>query len=197
LRFGFQKQEVVRLMQTNNDAYFLLKRVLAVSVQYLGIQSSATDVLSILYLARLEDQTALPIKEIVRRTGLSLSSVSVLCSRLEAEGILHKHTDDSGASRGRRRILYEFIMSIDDLLVYVMRKYLQDIGRVHREIKLHQIQDMKDDDIFKELLTKLENAVRSFLTNKGRLVSGNESLWYGPPSKDDLDLKEKLSESTL
>lgn len=184
-------------MQTNNDTFFLLKRVLAVSVQYLGIQSSATDVLSILYLARLEDQTALPIKEIVRRTGLSLSSVSVLCSRLEAEGILHKHTDDSGMSRGRRRILYEFIMSMDELLVYVMRKYLQDIGRVYREIKLHQIHDIEDDNSFKELLTKLENAVCSFLTDGGRLARGNDSLWYIPPSKDDLDLKEKLSENTL
>ena len=184
-------------MSINNDIRPVLRRVFALSIQYLGIQQSATDILAILYLEKHMNESALSIKEIMRRTGLSLSSVSVLCTRLDAEGILEKRTDDSGIGRGRRKILYEFNMNLDDLFTLVLGKYIQEASRICRDIKSYQKQNSSKDVGFKVVLENLEAEICSFVTEHSRLSSEISTLWYPNESKDKIDLDDKVIESAL
>ncbi|MFW9787741.1 MAG: MarR family transcriptional regulator [Candidatus Thorarchaeota archaeon] len=183
-------------MQVESGYLAFVKRALGVSIEHLGIQRSATDILFILYIEKHETQSALSIRDIVRKSGLSLSSVSVLCSRLEALGILNRRSDDSSSGRGRRRILYELSMSIDELMTLGISKYIQEVGRICRDIKNFQRQNSPDGET-KELLDRLENEICSFLSEHRRIVSDASSLWFDDESKDEIDLKEKIVESVF
>lgn len=184
-------------MHAENDIPPILRRTFVASIEYLGIQRSATDILSILYLEKHKNQSALSINEIKKKSSLSLSSISVLCSRMEAEGILIRRTDDSGMGRGRRKILYEFAMSMDELLILGMRKYIHEIGRICRDIRLHQKQNVSDDGLYKELLDKLETEICLFFSENSRLANETNPLWLGNKSNDDVDLKEKIVEGAF
>ncbi|MFW9806535.1 MAG: MarR family transcriptional regulator [Candidatus Thorarchaeota archaeon] len=184
-------------MQTENDFPPILRRTLIASIEYLGIQRSAIDILFVLYLEKLKNQPSLSISEIVQKSGLSLSSVSSLCSRLEAEGILTSRNDDSRAGRGRRKILYEFNMGLDELLKLGIRKYLREVGRICRDIKMRQKKHESDDGIHKDLLNCLEAEICSFLSGTIHIASEISPQWIEAEINEDVDLDKKLVESAI
>ena len=183
-------------MNTDNDTPPFLRKLLAISTQYLGVQQSATDILVILYLERYKNEAALSIKDIMNKSGLSLSSVSVLCSRLEAEGILNRRADVSSEGRGRKRILYEFSISINDLLKIGLRKYMQEVERVYRDIKLYQKQNDDADTTFNEMVARLESEVVFFYSESSQLTPKNGETWSRIVPKSDINPKENVIETT-
>ncbi|MFW9808391.1 MAG: hypothetical protein ACFFE6_03330 [Candidatus Thorarchaeota archaeon] len=183
-------------MKHKNDILPFLRRALLTGVEHLGIQRSATEILVILYLEKQKNNPALSIKEIVEKSNLSLSSVSVLCSRLEIEGILIRHSDDSSLGRGRRKILYEFAIGIDGLLALGTNKYIRDVGRICRDIKLYLKQNESDDNVHNELLSRLRNEICSFLEHSRVAIESTTSM-FEKESQGEIDLKEKIVEGAI
>jgi DNA-binding MarR family transcriptional regulator len=174
-------------MHSRNDIYPLLRRALLLSIQSLGIQQSATDILFTLYLEKHTNQSALPNKEIAEKTGLSLSSVSALCSRLESEGILIKQSDDSSTGRGRRKILYELNMGINEILTLGLRKYVQEAARICRDAKSQNIQNNQENKKLRNLHSVLENEMCSFIYENCQFVADTDSIWLLNTSRNDIE----------
>lgn len=184
-------------MKIENNIHPFLKRALELSIEHLGIQRSATDILLVLFLEKQNNNPALSIREIVQRSTLSLSSVSVLCSRLEIEGILMRRSDNSSQGRGRRRILYEFAIGIDELLAVGISKYMKEIGRICRDIKLFKKQNVDTDISQNDILNRLESEICTFFSEHSRLASESSHLWIGIESNDEIDLNGRIVEGAF
>ena len=73
-----------------DEVSIFFEKTLQICVEWLGLQTAATLILRILYL---QHGTFISTKEISAKTGLSLTSVSLTCTQLEALGVLRRETE--------------------------------------------------------------------------------------------------------
>lgn len=158
------------MKQIENEIHPPIRRALEVCVQIMGIQRSAANILAVLYSKRNQAQNQLSSREISERTGLSISSVSVLCSQLESMGILARNSDGSGTTRGRRRGLYALEVGIEDMLSFGIRKQIQDVRRVYRELRVHSKSMRPSSEIDNKILDRAEVEVASFLSEHAQWI---------------------------
>jgi len=107
------------------------EKTLQICVEWLGLQSAATVILRILYLQR---GAFLSTKEISAITGLSLTSVSLTCTQLEALGVLRRETEYH-KRKGRPRKLICIEGGIYELLKLGIKMHLGRIERIYDAIK--------------------------------------------------------------
>ncbi len=153
-----------------------IRRALEVCAQIMGIQRSAANILGVLYSERNQSQRMLSTREISTMTGLSASSVSILCSQLESMGILARHSDNSGASRGRRRSLYALEVGIDEMFSFGIRKQIQDVRRVYRELRVHRKSVLASSENYSKVLNRAEVEVASFLSEHAQWIRDDIQL---------------------
>ncbi|MHA1902854.1 MAG: MarR family transcriptional regulator [Candidatus Thorarchaeota archaeon] len=118
------------MSRINGDPYDQLCRVLQAGVQSIGLPVSGGTVLAAIYFQQYRDGSLLSAKDISRITGLSQSSVSTLCSRLESQGVLACLTDDTHRRQGRRNLVYSLRLEIHEFLQLGIIKYLNEVRRI-------------------------------------------------------------------
>ena len=126
------------------------KKTLQICVEWLGLQSAATVILRILYLQR---GAFLSTKEISANTGLSLTSVSLTCTQLEALGVLRCETEYH-KRKGRPRKLICIEGGIYELLKLGIKMHLDRIERIYDAIK-----DLKSVMGNESIIVNLDNLV--------------------------------------
>lgn len=107
------------------------EKTLQICVEWLGLQTAATLILRILYL---QHGAFLSTKEISDKTGLSLTSVSLTCTQLEALGVLRRETEYH-KRKGRPRKLICIEGGIYELLKLGIKMHLDRVERIHDAIK--------------------------------------------------------------
>lgn len=106
------------------------EKILQICVEWLGLQTAATLILRILCT---QGGALLSTKEISAKTGLSLTSVSLTCTQLEALGVLKRETEYH-KRKGRPRKLISIEGGIYDLLKLGIKMHIDRVERVHDAI---------------------------------------------------------------
>ncbi|MHA1909789.1 MAG: winged helix-turn-helix transcriptional regulator [Candidatus Thorarchaeota archaeon] len=124
------------MARTPSEAYNHIDRLFQTISQWIGLQRTAGSILAALYADECEGKSRLSVSELSERTGLSLSTVSSICSQLETLGITMKQSDDSQNGRGRRKSVVSLRFGIDGLLRLGMTRHIDEVSRNLRDIEL-------------------------------------------------------------
>lgn len=138
------------MKEINNENQDQIRRILEVGAQWMGLQRTTGSVLSTLYIHECRNREHLSIKRMSELTGLSTSTISVICSQLETLGIIIGQSDGPNETRGRRKIVFSLRMGIQDLLHLGIRNYMNQVRRILRDIET-----IKDETDFKESESQL------------------------------------------
>ena len=114
-----------------DEVSIFFEKTLQICVEWLGLQTAATLILRVLYL---QHGTFISTKEISAKTGLSLTSVSLTCTQLEALGVLRRETEYH-KRKGRPRKLISIEGGIYELLKLGIKMHLDRVERIHDAIK--------------------------------------------------------------
>ncbi|MFW9849584.1 MAG: MarR family transcriptional regulator [Candidatus Thorarchaeota archaeon] len=118
----------------NNDSDIHIDRLFQTAAQWIGLQRTAGTILAALYSESSQDEK-LSVSDICDKTGLSISTVSSICSHLETLGIIVRQSEDQQQGRGRRKTVLSLRVGIDGLLRQGMNRYLEEISRILRDIE--------------------------------------------------------------
>ena len=105
-------------------------RLLATGTPWVGLPRATSQVVSALYLHKCEHGGPLGQQEICDITHLSSSTVSMILSQLEANGVVDRFIDNSYKSKGRRRLLFYLELELDDLLFRGIKKVRTELQRI-------------------------------------------------------------------
>ena len=122
-----------------------IRRILEIGVQWMGLQRTFGDVLSVLYIHECTNREHLSIKRLSELTRLSTSTISPICSQLESLGIIVGQSVAANQTRGRRKTVFSLRMGIQDLLHLGIRNYMNHVRRI-----LGDIETIKNETGFKE-----------------------------------------------
>lgn len=117
----------------------LVEQLLRNGTDLLKLPSTASSVLSVLYRQRCENGSPLSMKAISKETGLSITTISSLCTILESSGILDRQTQFGHSGRGRKKLLFSMRMNLHVFLSFCIRKHLNEIERISTEMKLRKL----------------------------------------------------------
>ncbi len=134
-----------------------------VAVQWIGLQRTNGTVISALYIQDCTSNPWLSIGDICAITGLSLSTVSTICSHLETHGIIVRQVDESKKKPGRRKTMLSLRLGVGELLSIGMKMNVGKIGRILEDIKLAKPGDAEDGSL--AVLAKIEDEIETFLTS--------------------------------
>ncbi|MFX0055190.1 MAG: hypothetical protein ACFFAX_00315 [Promethearchaeota archaeon] len=112
-----------------------IEQLMRLGVELLNIPSTASSVLAALYKQRCNNEVPLSMKAISELTGLSVTTVSSLCTILESLGVLDRQSHFGSTGRGRRKILFSMRMGLNSFLSHSFRKHLKEIDRIYNEMK--------------------------------------------------------------
>ena len=142
--------------ETKNEAQNQIRRILEVASQWLGLQRTSGAVLSTLFIYDCTDREMLSIKRLSELTGLSISTISTMCSQLESLGIIVGQSVAASQKRGRRKTVFSLRMGIQDLLYQGIRNYMNHVQRI-----LNDIETIRHDSVFRdpESLKTMDRAI--------------------------------------
>ncbi|MFW9979721.1 MAG: hypothetical protein ACFFEJ_16680 [Candidatus Thorarchaeota archaeon] len=124
-------------MPSIKEELLYLDRLFQIAIQLVGLQRTAGIILAALYAESCENDSGFSVSELSEVTGLSLSTVSTLCSQLDSLGITAKQSVDQENGRGRRKSIVKLRLGIDELLRIGMKRYLSEINAVMHDIKTY------------------------------------------------------------
>lgn len=124
------------MAKTPSEVYSHFDRLFQTAAQWIGLQRTAGSILAALYADECDGDSRLSVSELSERAGLSLSTVSSICSQLETLGITLKQSDDSQNGRGRRKSVVKLRLGIDGLLRLGMTRHLDEVSRNLRDMEL-------------------------------------------------------------
>ncbi|MFW9864046.1 MAG: hypothetical protein ACFFEX_17560 [Candidatus Thorarchaeota archaeon] len=121
--------------QLNENRFHHVEQLMRLGAELIKLPSTASSVLSILYHQRCTGGEPLSMKTISTRSGLSVTTVSSLCTILESSGVLDKQAQFGKTGRGRKKLLFSMRMGLHEFLSYCVTRHLKEIERLHREMK--------------------------------------------------------------
>jgi DNA-binding transcriptional regulator GbsR (MarR family) len=119
-----------------HDAEAQIDRLFQTAAQWIGLPRTAGTVLASLYTESSGSDNRLSVNDLCKKTGLSISTVSSICSHLETLGIIVRQSEDQQQGRGRRKSVISLRVGIDGLLRQGMTRYLEEITRILRDIEI-------------------------------------------------------------
>ncbi|MHA2027074.1 MAG: hypothetical protein ACXACG_00320 [Candidatus Thorarchaeota archaeon] len=151
------------MREINDEAQDQIRRILELGAQWIGLQRTSGVILSILYIHECTDREQLSIRRMSELTGLSASTISTICSQLEAFGIIVGQSGKSNQTRGRRKTVFSLRIGIHDLLHLGIKNYMNHVRRI-----LGDIETIKNDSGFNDLdshltMDRVANEINQFL----------------------------------
>ena len=158
---------MISSITSGNEEILHLDRLYQIAIQLIGLQRTAGIILAALYRESCEHDSGLSVSELSEVTGLSLSTVSTLCSQLDSLGITAKQSVDQENGRGRRKSIVKLRMGIDELLRVGLNRYLNEINKI-----MHDIKDYADEPGVDTSLT-IQRALSELLLFQSQTFSLN------------------------
>lgn len=148
---------------SNLESYGILRRLLTDSARILGIPASAGAILATLYFHGTQNNQPVSTEDINIITGLSRSSISLICMRLESIGIISKALDGLSKRQGRRRISYSLRVGLDEILRLGIQKYVVSIRSTLEDFRNNASISDKDDITWKRVMDQVDFETTQFL----------------------------------
>jgi DNA-binding transcriptional regulator GbsR (MarR family) len=123
------------MKEINDEVQDQIRRILEVGAQWMGLQRTSGVVLSTLYIYESTNREQLSVKRMSELTGLSISTISSICSQLESLGIIVGQSDGSSQLRGRRKTVFSLRVDIQQLLQLGIKNYMNHVQRILRDIE--------------------------------------------------------------
>lgn len=153
-----------------NEVQDTITRILQIGTQWMGLQRTAGVILATIYTQECTSDDRLSAKDISDMTGLSQSTVSSICSHLEALGIIIGQTDDSHKGKGRRRIVFSLRVNIVELLQLGIKKNVHDVHRVYKDIEEIRNEHILEDITSQITLDRVAFEIAQFLSEANNML---------------------------